>query len=94
MRLSCSYVGSTVNSTVIRSRIGPAKKKEANPKGILFATMTPNATTIAAMEAADRGDVEETSLVELARLWEGACAKSVQTAQFKKDLNRVASCNS
>jgi hypothetical protein len=56
--------------------------------------MTPNATTIAAMEAADRGDVEETSLVELARLWEGACAKSVQTAQFKKDLNRVASCNS
>jgi hypothetical protein len=36
----------------------------------------PNATTKAAMEAADRSEVEETSLAELARIWEGACAKS------------------
>jgi hypothetical protein len=46
--------------------------------------MTPNATTIAAMEAADRGDVEETSLVELARLWENACAKSSRRRSSRK----------
>jgi hypothetical protein len=37
---------------------------------------TPNATTVAAMEAADGGEVKETSLTKLARIWEGACAKS------------------
>lgn len=65
-----------MNSTVIRSRTDPAAKGKANPKGLPSALETPNATTIAAMEAADRGEVEETSLAELARLWEGACAKS------------------
>ena len=84
MGLSCNSVGNTVNSTVIRSRIGPARKKEANPKGLPSATKTPNATTIAAMEAADRGEVEETSLAELARLWEGACAKSSKRRSSRK----------
>lgn len=65
-----------MNSTVIRSRTDPAGKGKTKPKALPLALKTPNATTIAAMEAADRGEVEETSLVELARLWEGACAKS------------------
>jgi DNA-damage-inducible protein J len=107
MWLSCSYVVSTVISAVIRSRIDPASKKEANRllrsigltmsdairlflqhviagKGLAFAIETPNATTIAAMEAADRGEVEETSLAELARLWEGACAKSSRPRSSRK----------
>jgi DNA-damage-inducible protein J len=96
-----------VNSTVIRSRIDPASKKEADRllrsmgltmsdairlflrqviagKGLPFAMKTPNATTMAAMEAADRGEAEETSLAELARLWEGACAKSSRRRSSRK----------
>jgi hypothetical protein len=65
-----------VNSTLIRSRTDPASRNTAKPRAQLSAKKTPNATTIAAMEAADRGEVKETSLTELARIWEGACAKS------------------
>jgi hypothetical protein len=65
-----------VNSTVVRSRTDSGPKKQANPRELRFALKTPNATTIAAMKAADRGEVEQTSIAELARLWEGACAKS------------------
>jgi len=73
-----------VNSTVSRSRIGRAGKEKANSKGLPIAMKTPNATTIGAMEAADRGEVEETSLAELARLWEGACAKSSRRRSSRK----------
>ena len=65
-----------MNSTVIRSGTGPVSKKPAKPKRLPFAMKIPNATTKAAMRAADRGEVEETSLAELACLWQGACAKS------------------
>jgi len=77
-------MGSTVNSTVNRSRIGPTRENAANAKGPHSAIASPNATTIAAMQAAHRGEVQETSLAELARLWEGACAKSSRPRGSRK----------
>jgi hypothetical protein len=70
----------------MRSRTGPVRKKDANRllRSMQLAAKTPNATTIAALEAADRGDVEKTSLAELARLWEGACAKSSRRRSSRK----------
>lgn len=73
-----------MNRTVIRSRVVPAKKKDANSKRLPSTTKTPNAVSIAAIEAADRGEVEKTSLAELARLWEGACAKSSRRHNSRK----------
>jgi DNA-damage-inducible protein J len=43
-------------------------------KRLPFVLKAPNAVTIAAVEAADRGEVETTSLTQLARDWDGACA--------------------
>lgn len=83
---------------VIRSRIDPALKAEANrilrsmgltmseairlflhqvvaEKGLPFPVKAPNAETIAAMEAADRGKHTPTSLEQIARDWDEACAK-------------------
>jgi hypothetical protein len=59
-----------VNSTFSRPRTDRASKKRAKLKGLPSAMNTPSATTIAAMEAADRGEVDRTSAAELARLWE------------------------
>jgi hypothetical protein len=39
---------------------------------------------MAAMEAADRGGVDRTSLAQLARDWDGACAKSPKHLVSKK----------
>ena len=65
-----------MNSTIIHSRADPVSKQTPKHKRPPTAKKMPNATTVAAMEAADRGEVKETSLTELARTWEGACAKS------------------
>lgn len=63
-------------NSIIHSGTDPASKQTAKHKRLLTAKKTPNAATIAAMEAARRGEVKETSLAELARIWEGAFAKS------------------
>jgi hypothetical protein len=73
-----------MNSSAVRPRTEPGRKKQAKPKGLPLGLKTPNATTIAAMEAADRGEVEEASLVELVRLWEGVCAKSSRRRSSRK----------
>ena len=44
-------------------------------KAIPFPVEIPNAETVAAMEAADRGDVEPVTLEQMAREWEEECGK-------------------
>ncbi|MDQ2693965.1 MAG: type II toxin-antitoxin system RelB/DinJ family antitoxin [Pseudomonadota bacterium] len=83
---------------VIRSRIDPVLKAEANrilrsmgltmsdairlflhqvvsEKGLPFPVKAPNAETVAAMEAADRGEYSPTTLEQLAKDWDETCAK-------------------
>lgn len=44
-------------------------------KAIPFPVEIPNAETVAAMEAADRGEVEPVTLEQMAREWEEECGK-------------------
>jgi hypothetical protein len=60
----------------------PATKKQTDR--LPFVAKAPNAVTMAAMEAADRGGVDRTSLAQLARDWDGACAKSPKHLVSKK----------
>src|ERR1700690_91469 len=45
-----------------------------------------NRPALSARMAADRGEVEETALTDLARLWEGACAKSSGRRSSRKKV--------
>jgi DNA-damage-inducible protein J len=53
-------------------------------KRLPFVVKAPNAATVAAMEAADRGEVEATSLAQLAHDWEAACAKPSRRRNSKR----------
>ena len=53
-------------------------------KGIPFDVKAPNEVTIAAVRAADRGELERTSLKAISREWEAACAKSSRRRSSKK----------
>lgn len=83
---------------IIRSRIDPKVKSEANrvfhemgltmsdairlflyrviaEKGLPFPVKIPNAETIAAMEAADRGEGEPTTIEQITRDWHKAAGE-------------------
>ncbi len=53
-------------------------------KGLPFEVKAPNETTVAAARAAERGELERTSLKGIARDWEAACAKSSRRRSSRK----------
>lgn len=53
-------------------------------KGLPFEVTAPNETTVAAVRAVERGEVERTSRKGIARDWEAGCAKSSRRRSSKK----------
>ena len=53
-------------------------------KGLPFEVKAPNETTVAAARAADRGELERTSLKGIARDWEAACGRSSKRRSLRK----------
>src|SRR5947209_7020806 len=54
-------------------------------KGLPFEIKAaPNETTVAAVRAAERGELERTSLKGIARDWEAGCAKSSRRRSSRK----------
>jgi len=53
-------------------------------KGLPFEIKAPNETTVAAVRAVERGELERTSLKGIARDWEAGCAKSSRRRSSRK----------